>query len=77
MKTACIRLLLFSLPLSSSALAMRPSDFKVIGPGGSEAMFNPTVSPHDPNGSSVWHGSLLGRDEPLDIATPELQPGRQ
>jgi photosystem II stability/assembly factor-like uncharacterized protein len=26
-------------------------------------------------GGSVWHGSLLGRDEPLDIATPELQPG--
>jgi len=28
-------------------------------------------------GGSVWHGSLLGRDEALDIATPELQPGRQ
>jgi photosystem II stability/assembly factor-like uncharacterized protein len=27
-------------------------------------------------GGSLWHGSLLGRDEPLDIATPELQPGR-
>jgi photosystem II stability/assembly factor-like uncharacterized protein len=26
-------------------------------------------------GGSVWHGSLLGRDEPVDIATPELQPG--
>lgn len=28
-------------------------------------------------GGSVWHGSLLGRDEPLDIATPEMQPGRE
>lgn len=27
-------------------------------------------------GGSLWHGSLLGKDEPLDIATPELQPGR-
>src|SRR5206468_750808 len=26
-------------------------------------------------GGSLWHGSLLGRDEPLDIATPKLQPG--
>ncbi|HKW18460.1 MAG TPA: hypothetical protein VJO35_13215 [Terriglobales bacterium] len=26
-------------------------------------------------GGSLWHGSLLGKDEPLDIATPELQPG--
>jgi photosystem II stability/assembly factor-like uncharacterized protein len=26
-------------------------------------------------GGSVWHGSLLGQDEPLDIATPELEPG--
>jgi photosystem II stability/assembly factor-like uncharacterized protein len=28
-------------------------------------------------GGSVWHGSLIGREEPLDIATPELQPGRE
>ncbi len=27
-------------------------------------------------GGSLWHGSLLGRDEPVDIATPELQPGK-
>ncbi len=27
-------------------------------------------------GGGVWHGSLLGRDETQDIATPELQPGR-
>jgi photosystem II stability/assembly factor-like uncharacterized protein len=26
-------------------------------------------------GGSLWHGSLQGKDEPLDIATPELQPG--
>lgn len=28
-------------------------------------------------GGSVWHGSLSGHDEPLDITTPELEPGRQ
>jgi hypothetical protein len=27
-------------------------------------------------GGSLWHGSVTSRDEPLDIATPELQPGR-
>jgi photosystem II stability/assembly factor-like uncharacterized protein len=27
----------------------RPGNFRVIGPGGGGAMFNPTISPHDPN----------------------------
>jgi len=27
-------------------------------------------------GGSVWHGSVNGKDEPLDIATPELEQGR-
>lgn len=27
-------------------------------------------------GGSVWHGSVDGKEEPLDIATPELAPGR-
>jgi photosystem II stability/assembly factor-like uncharacterized protein len=27
-------------------------------------------------GGSVWHGSVDGIDRPLDIATPELQPGK-
>lgn len=31
----------------TSALAERPGDFRVIGPGGGGAMFNPTISPHD------------------------------
>jgi photosystem II stability/assembly factor-like uncharacterized protein len=31
------------------AAAARPGDFRVIGPGGGGAMFNPTISPHDPN----------------------------
>ena len=35
--------------LTASAFAVRPGDFKVIGPGGGGAMFNPTISPHDPN----------------------------
>jgi len=30
------------------ATAARPGDFRVIGPGGGGAMFNPTISPHDP-----------------------------
>src|SRR5215475_3324468 len=33
----------------TSALAERPGDFRVIGPGGGGAMFNPTISPHDVN----------------------------
>lgn len=33
----------------ATAWAERPGDFRVIGPGGGGAMFNPTISPHDPN----------------------------
>ena len=33
----------------SSAWSERPGDFRVIGPGGGGAMFNPTISPLDPN----------------------------
>jgi photosystem II stability/assembly factor-like uncharacterized protein len=33
----------------TSAFADRPGGFRVIGPGGGGAMFNPTISPHDPN----------------------------
>jgi photosystem II stability/assembly factor-like uncharacterized protein len=29
--------------------AVRPGNFTVLGPGGGGAMFNPTISPHDPN----------------------------
>lgn len=32
-----------------SAFAERPGGFRVLGPGGGGAMFNPTISPHDPN----------------------------
>src|SRR5262245_19639477 len=35
--------------LSSVAYAVRPGNFTVTGPGGGGAMFNPTISPHDPN----------------------------
>ncbi len=43
-------ILFFCLLLSSAAaFAVRPGDFKVLGPGGGGAMFNPTISPHDPN----------------------------
>ena len=31
------------------AWAERPGNFRVIGPGGGGAMFNPTISPHDVN----------------------------
>ena len=27
-------------------------------------------------GGGVWHGSVNGEDRPVDIATPELRPGR-
>ena len=43
------RQLTFCLLLSATAFAVRPGDFKVLGPGGGGAMFNPTISPHDPN----------------------------
>lgn len=33
----------------AGASAERPGDFRVIGPGGGGAMFNPTISPHDAN----------------------------
>jgi photosystem II stability/assembly factor-like uncharacterized protein len=32
-----------------ASAASRPGDFRVIGPGGGGVMFNPTISPHDPN----------------------------
>lgn len=44
-----IRLLVFALFVVSSSFAVRPGDFQVVGPGGGGAMFNPTISPHDPN----------------------------
>ena len=28
-------------------------------------------------GGSVWQGSVRGEDEPVDIATPALQPGHE
>jgi photosystem II stability/assembly factor-like uncharacterized protein len=33
----------------TSAFADRPGGFRIIGPGGGGAMFNPTISPHDVN----------------------------
>jgi photosystem II stability/assembly factor-like uncharacterized protein len=33
----------------TSALAERPGGFRVLGPGGGGAMFNPAISPHDTN----------------------------
>lgn len=42
------QVILFAL-LVVTAFAVRPGDFKVLGPGGGGAMFNPTISPHDPN----------------------------
>lgn len=41
--------LTLGLILSLVACAARPGDFRVIGPGGGGAQYNPTVSPHDPN----------------------------
>jgi hypothetical protein len=51
MANVALRLILsFSLVLIAPSLfGMRPGDFKVLGPGGGGAMFNPTISPHDPN----------------------------
>src|SRR5207245_10817414 len=41
--------LILGFALTGLAFSVRPGDFKVLGPGGGGAMFNPTVSPHDPN----------------------------
>ena len=43
------RQLALGLLLVATAFAVRPGDFKVLGPGGGGAMFNPTISPHDSN----------------------------
>ncbi len=55
--------LAFSCGLVSAAT--RPGGFRVIGPGGGGAMFNPTISPHDPNTvliSCDMTGSYITRD---------------
>jgi photosystem II stability/assembly factor-like uncharacterized protein len=44
-----VQYLFFSVLVAGTALAVRPGDFRVIGPGGGGAMFNPTISPHDRN----------------------------
>src|SRR5260221_2264071 len=43
----------------TSAWAERPGNFRVIGPGGGGAMFNPTISPHDAN-TVLVHGDMTG-----------------
>jgi photosystem II stability/assembly factor-like uncharacterized protein len=48
MKLHILRALLVVVCLTS-AFADRPGGFRVIGPGGGGAMFNPTISPHDAN----------------------------
>ena len=40
---------IFVVVCLTSAFADRPGDFRVIGPGGGGAMFNPTISPDNPN----------------------------
>jgi len=44
--TASFRIALFFAVLGG-CLAQRPGDFRVIGPGGGGAQYNPTISPHD------------------------------
>jgi photosystem II stability/assembly factor-like uncharacterized protein len=38
-----------TLSCGLASVAQRHGGFRVIGPGGGGAMFNPTISPHDPN----------------------------
>src|SRR5665213_2883205 len=50
MQRAILRIgMAMALVLSSglASAASRPGDFRVVGPGGGGAMFNPTISPHD------------------------------
>ena len=44
-----IPLIIFVVVCLASALAERPGGFRIVGPGGGGAMFNPTISPHDLN----------------------------
>ncbi|MFL6303152.1 MAG: WD40/YVTN/BNR-like repeat-containing protein [Candidatus Sulfotelmatobacter sp.] len=44
-----IPLIIFVVVCLASALAERPGGFRIVGPGGGGAMFNPTISPHDFN----------------------------
>lgn len=56
--------LLLAVTLGASA-EHRPGGFTVLGPGGGGAMFNPTVSPHDPNTvvlSSDMTGAYITQD---------------
>lgn len=49
----------------ATAWAQRPGNFRVIGPGGGGAMFNPTISPHDPDTvliSCDMTGSYISHD---------------
>jgi photosystem II stability/assembly factor-like uncharacterized protein len=48
MKRALL-LLVFVTFAPAKGLSDRPGDFRIIGPGGGGAMFNPTISPHDVN----------------------------
>src|SRR5882762_5000258 len=50
MKLPLLRSAFILLVCVASALAAeRPGGFRIIGPGGGGAMFNPTISPHDAN----------------------------
>lgn len=50
MRLSFLRTALFLIVCLASAFAAeRPGDFRILGPGGGGAMFNPTVSPHDTN----------------------------
>ena len=48
----------------------RPSATTTPDPKDSNAIYITTF------GGGVWHGSVDGKDRPVDIATPELQPGK-
>src|SRR3954447_14780795 len=48
MKRALL-LLVFVTFAPAKGLSDRPGDFRIIGPGGGGAMFNPTISPHNAN----------------------------
>ncbi len=57
--------LILFFALAGSAFGVRPGDFRVLGPGGGGAMFNPTISPHDPNTVLVscdMTGAYITRD---------------
>src|ERR1022692_4934240 len=71
---------LFVVVCLTSAFADRPGGFRVIGPGGGWAFFNPTISPQDPNtmyahATALWRSTDGGENWNLVYPDPSSVKG--